>query len=97
MEDETQNSLVETNNKTNLAVLTANMHNKGKNRFPHARVTHFFPKKPFNYTLIDLTICFIFSYECIVCASNPSLVTGCLVLKLVDHFLAKLTDFLLTS
>ena len=36
-----------------------------------------------------------------VCASNPSLVTGlscpCLVLKLVDYFLVKLTVFLQTS
>lgn len=54
---------------------------KGKNSFPRARVTHFFPEKTFNYTLICLTVCFIYSYVCIVCASNPSLVTGCLVLK----------------
>ena len=32
-----------------------------------------------------------------VCASNPSLVTGCLVLKLVDYFLVKLTVLLQTS
>ena len=36
-----------------------------------------------------------------VCTSNPSLVTGlscpCLVLKLVDYFLVKLTVFLQTS
>ena len=37
---------------------------------------NFFPKKLFNYTLIDLTICFLFSYVCMVCISNPSLVTG---------------------
>ena len=74
---------------------------KGKIAFLARALRTFFPEKPVNYTLIDLTICFIFSYECIVCASNPSLVTGlscpCLVLKLVDYFLVKFTVFLQTS
>ena len=36
-----------------------------------------FPEKPVNPALIHLTICNQTGCECIVCASNPSLMTGC--------------------
>lgn len=54
---------------------------KGKIAFLARALRTFFPENPVNYTLIDLTACFIFGYVCMVCASNPSLVTGCLFLK----------------
>ena len=74
---------------------------KGKIAFLARVLRTFSPDPPVNYTLIDLTVCFIFGYVCMVCTSNPSLVTGlscpCLVLKLVDYFLVKLTVLLQIS
>ena len=36
----------------------------------------FFLRKPFNYTLVGLTICCIVGCVCMVCALNPTLMTG---------------------
>ena len=44
-------------------------------QFP-ARVTHFFLRNPFNYTLVGLTICCIVGCVCMVCVLNPTLMTG---------------------
>ena len=43
-------------------------------------------KKLFNYTLTCLTFCFRDGWACVVCASNPTLVTGWLIRKWLTCF-----------
>ena len=50
---------------------------KGLNMFPRVRVLRInFPVKPFNPALIRITVCIQTGCECMVCISNPSLMTG---------------------